>query len=99
MQSQFLAEKQKLMMELSDLQVEKIELQVFIIDPQERYLPLQMQAERAIREKRAVENETYKIRESIPLEIERMNLLINEMQEKLRRCERERDEAMYQVER
>lgn len=60
---------------------------------------LQLQMERAIRDKRSVEMETEKIRKHVPLEIDRLHALLEELQEKQRRLERERDDASFQLER
>ena len=85
MNTEFLAEKRKLLQEMADLEISRAELQ--------------MQVERAVRDKRSVELETEKIRKQVPLEIERLHGLIEELQERQRRLERERDDALFQLER
>lgn len=80
----FALDRQRLMSELSDMQVTKAELM--------------LQVDRALREKRSIEQETDKIRKHLPIEMDRLNVLIEEMQERLRRLERERDDSLYALE-
>ncbi|KAJ3332778.1 hypothetical protein HDU76_013105 [Blyttiomyces sp. JEL0837] len=83
MRAQFATERRKYQEEISKLETSLAQAQAF--------------SERAIREKRAIENELEKTTLHIPEETERMNAIVEEMALKMRVSERERVEAMEMV--
>ncbi|KAI8803195.1 hypothetical protein BJ742DRAFT_909104 [Cladochytrium replicatum] len=84
LRAQFVGEKKRMAEDISKLELS--------------HAQMQSQMDRAIREKRAVESELSKISKSFPLESERLHNLMEELNEKLRMCERERAEATQRYE-
>ena len=82
--SQSAADKRKLTEEMSQLE--------------SSYSNLQTQIERAIREKRAAESELEKLTKRTPGQIDQLEMTIEELNCRLRLCERERIEALHKVE-
>ena len=80
----FEAEKRKIMEEWQQAMFEKSEMQ--------------MQAERAIREKRIAETEAQKIRDYVPVELERLQGTLEEYQVRIRRAENEKNDSQHELE-
>ncbi len=59
---------------------------------------LQSQMERAVRDKRSAENELEKMTRHIPGQVDQLEMTIDELNTRLRSSERERIEALHQLE-
>ena len=59
---------------------------------------LQSQMERAVRDKRSAENELEKMTRHLPGQVDQLEMTIDELNTRLRSSERERIEALHQVE-
>jgi chromosome segregation ATPase len=82
--AQFGQERKRLLEESSDLQIRSAEFQI--------------QVERAMREKRAIENELERLKHHYPVEIDRLENVQAELQERMLRHERDRDELQHKLE-
>ena len=83
--STFKAERKQIMDELTNMQFEKTELQI--------------QLDRAVREKRFAESEAEKMKNIVPAEFERLHQTVDEYQQRIRRFEGDRSDAEHLLER